>query len=111
MQIDSNYVGDPPSLEVTIFNLNDNIDKQFLTDMVNKFGDHEELTIFYHPVTNKHLGLARVVFMEVPCAKQCVANLNNKSVMGKQLQALLDPFGKLLIFSCFFNFIIIIYWH
>lgn len=90
-----NYVGEPPSLEVTISNLNDNIDRQFLTDMVNKFGEQEELTIYYHPVTNKHLGLARVVFMEVQSAKQCVASLNNKSVMGKQLRVFLDPFGKI----------------
>lgn len=80
-------------MEVTVSNLNDNIDKQFLTDMVNKFGEQEELVIYYHPVTNKHLGLARIVFMEVASAKQCVASLNNKSVMGKQLQVFLDPFG------------------
>ncbi|KAK6640665.1 hypothetical protein RUM44_012362 [Polyplax serrata] len=93
-KIDLNYVGEPPSLEVTVSNLNDNIDKQFLTDMVNKFGEQEELVIYYHPVTNKHLGLARIVFMEVASAKQCVASLNNKSVMGKQLQVFLDPFGE-----------------
>lgn len=35
LQIDGNYVGDPPALEVTISNLNDNIDKAFLSDMVS----------------------------------------------------------------------------
>lgn len=34
LQIDANYVGEPPPLEVTICNLNDNIDKAFLSDMV-----------------------------------------------------------------------------
>ena len=34
VQVDENYVGDPPPLEVTICNLNDNIDKVFLSDMV-----------------------------------------------------------------------------
>lgn len=34
LQIDGNYVGIPPPLEVTICNLNDNIDKAFLSDMV-----------------------------------------------------------------------------
>ena len=29
-QIDSDYIGAPPPLEVTVFNINDNIDKQFL---------------------------------------------------------------------------------
>jgi histone-lysine N-methyltransferase SETD1 len=32
--VDENYVGDPPPLEVTICNLDDNIDKAFLSDMV-----------------------------------------------------------------------------
>jgi hypothetical protein len=35
LQIDANYVGDPPPLEVTIGNLNDNTDKAFLSDMVS----------------------------------------------------------------------------
>lgn len=84
-KIDSNYVGEPPPLEVTITQLNDNIDKQFLTDMVLKFGDIEELFIYYHPFTNKHLGLARVVFQAIEGAKTCVEKLDNTSVMGKVL--------------------------
>ncbi|KRT81143.1 RNA binding protein [Oryctes borbonicus] len=92
-KIDSNYVGEPPSIEVTIFQLNDNIDKQFLRDMVQKFGVIEELFIYYHPLTNKHLGIGRVVFETVKGAKLCVEKLNNTSVMGKILQVFLDPFG------------------
>lgn len=34
-QIDANYVGAPPPLEVTISNLNDNIDKAFLSELVS----------------------------------------------------------------------------
>lgn len=49
-------MGEPPCIEVTIFHLNDNIDKQFLKDIVQKFGVIEELFIYYHPLTNKHLG-------------------------------------------------------
>lgn len=82
-RIDSNYVGDPPKLEITICHLNDNIDKSFLTDMVTKFGPVEELFIYYHPATNKHLGLGRVVFESVKSAKACVEKLNGTSVMGK----------------------------
>ncbi|KAJ8978784.1 hypothetical protein NQ317_015508 [Molorchus minor] len=48
-KIDVNYIGEPPSIEVTIFHLNDNIDKQFLLEMVQKFGTVEELFIYYHP--------------------------------------------------------------
>lgn len=92
-KIDSNYVGEPPSIEVTIFHLNDNIDKQFLRDMVQKYGIIEELFIYYHPISNKHLGISRVVFETVKGAKLCVEKLNNTSVMGKILQVFLDPFG------------------
>lgn len=86
-------MGEPPSIEVTIFQLNDNIDKQFLRDMVQKYGVIEELFIYYHPITNKHLGIGRVVFETVKGAKLCVEKLDNTSVMGKILQVFLDPFG------------------
>lgn len=93
-KIDANYVGEPPSIEVTISHLNDNINEQFLRDMLQKYGVIEELFIYYHPTTNKHLGLGRVVYETVPSAKLCVEKLNNKSVMGKILQVFLDPFGQ-----------------
>lgn len=82
-RIDQNYVGDPPQLEVAISNLNDNIDRAFLSDMMSKLGAYEELNIFYHPVTNKHLGFSRIVFEEVKAAKMCVEKFHGKSVMGK----------------------------
>lgn len=87
-------MGKPPSIEVTIFHLNDNIDKQFLRDMVEKYGTVEELFIYYHPLTNKHLGIGRVIFEDVKYAKLCVEKLNNTSVMGKVLKVFLDPFGE-----------------
>ncbi|RZC33408.1 RRM 1 domain containing protein, partial [Asbolus verrucosus] len=93
-KIDTNYVGEPPSIEVTIFHLNDNIDKQFLKDMVQKFGVVEELFIYYHPQTNKHLGIGRAVFETVAGAKSCVEKLNDTSVMGQILEVFLDPFGE-----------------
>lgn len=91
--MDANYVGEPPKVEVTIENLNDNVDKTFLQTMVTKFGAFEEMTIHYHPVTKKHLGLARLVFEEVKSAKDCVKSLHGKSVMGKSLNCYIDPFG------------------
>ncbi|XP_069357216.1 histone-lysine N-methyltransferase SETD1 isoform X2 [Maniola hyperantus] len=93
-RIDKNYVGIPPQLEVTIGNLNDNIDKAFLSDMINKVGPYEELTIFYHPITNRHLGFARVVFQDVKHSKICIEKYNGKSVMGQVLDVFHDPFGK-----------------
>lgn len=82
-KIDKNYVGVPPQLEITIGNLNDNIDKAFLTEMMTKVGPCEELTIFYHPVTNRHLGFARIVFQDVKYSKICIEKYNGKSVMGQ----------------------------
>lgn len=62
---------------------------------VKKYGTVEELQIFYHPKTNKHLGFARLLFESVKGAKLCVEKLNQTSVMGKPLQVFLDPFGML----------------
>ncbi|KAI1291695.1 Histone-lysine N-methyltransferase SETD1 [Halotydeus destructor] len=93
-KIDSNYVGPPPALEVSISNLNDNINKNFLLDMVKKFGNIEDLTIFYHPKSNKHLGLAKLLFETGKGAKACVEKLNGKSVMGNIIKVFHDPFGK-----------------
>lgn len=76
-------MGEPPAVEITITNLNDNIDKQFLTDMVQKNGPSDELIIYYHPVTKRHLGLARIVFIDVKSARSCIDKYNGNSVMGK----------------------------
>ena len=72
-------------------NLNDNIDKQFLSNRIEKYGEWEELNIDYHPVSKKHLGLARIVFKHVQGAKDCVAGLHGKSIMGKLVNCYLDP--------------------
>lgn len=93
-KIDQHYVGEPPAVEVTITNLNDNIDHGFLADMIQKCGCTDELHIYYHPITQKHLGMARCVF-ELPAgARLAVEKFNGKSVMGKILNVFLDPFGE-----------------
>uniref|UniRef100_A0A182NMP3 [histone H3]-lysine(4) N-trimethyltransferase n=1 Tax=Anopheles dirus TaxID=7168 RepID=A0A182NMP3_9DIPT len=93
-KIDQHYVGEPPAIEITITNLNDNIDKPFLSEMLTKCGTFTELYIYYHPVSNKHLGLARIVFEQVRSALLCVEKLNGTSVMGKVLNVFKDPFGE-----------------
>lgn len=87
-------MGEPPAVEITITNLNDNIDKVFLTDMIQKCGASDELYIYYHPTTNKHLGLARIVFEQVKAARICMDKYNGKSVMGKILNVFRDAFGE-----------------
>ncbi|RWS14882.1 histone-lysine N-methyltransferase SETD1-like protein [Dinothrombium tinctorium] len=94
--IDSHYVGTPPPVEVSITNLNDNINQKFLEDMVKKFGSVEEAQIIYHPKTKKHLGLARVTFMFTQGAKACVEKLNETSVMGNKIKVFLDSFGNVI---------------
>ena len=83
LTIDINYIGEPPPIEITITNLNDNIDNTFLNEMMQKCGILDEITIYRHPVTNKHLGLARLVFNTVRGARNAVDKYHKKSVMGK----------------------------
>ncbi|EDW66490.2 histone-lysine N-methyltransferase SETD1 [Drosophila virilis] len=94
--IDSHYVGQPPAIEVTVVNLNDNIDKQFLSGLLDKCGPTDEINIYHHPTTNKHLGIARIVFESTKGARQFVDKYNQKSVMGKILNVFCDPFGAIL---------------
>lgn len=93
-KIDENYVGEPPKVEVTVENMNDNVDRQFLQRMVEKCGVIEDLKIYFHPETGKHLGLAHLWFEEVKAAKECVKYLHCKSVMGQQLNCYIDPLAK-----------------
>lgn len=83
LKIDQNYVGSPPAVEITVTNLNDNIEKQFLARMLEKCGLYDEIVIYHHPITNKHLGIARIVFENVKSAKQFIEKFDQKSVMGK----------------------------
>ena len=71
--------------QVTMDNLNDNINLEFLSNKLQKFGEWDSLVIDYHPVTKKHLGLARVMFKLVGSAVACVAALHGRSMMGKQV--------------------------
>ena len=93
-KIDENYVGEPPKVEVTVENMNDNIDKQFLMRMIEKCGVIEDVKIYYHPITGKHLGLAHLCFEEVKSAKDCVKLLHGRTVMGQQLNCYIDPLAK-----------------
>lgn len=70
-------------MEVTVNNLNDNIDKGFLSKMIMEVGEFDELNVYYHPINARHLGLARVVFQTVKTAKACIEKFNGKSVMGR----------------------------
>ena len=84
MIIDKDYIGEPPAIEITIKNLNDNVDKNFLSDMLLKAGlQFDDIIIYFHPETNRHLGIARVIMRSSRQTKVCIEKFNNKSVMGK----------------------------
>ncbi|KAF7199885.1 histone-lysine N-methyltransferase SETD1B-A-like [Nothobranchius furzeri] len=93
-KVDEWYVGPVPPKEVTFCRLNDNVRETFLTNMCNKHGNVEEVEIFYHPKTRKHLGIAKVVFDTVRAAKEAVQHLHRTSVMGNIIHVEIDPKGE-----------------
>lgn len=91
---DHYYVGTPPAKEVTFSNLNDNIDRHFLENMVKGFGLIEDAKIYYHPKNKKHLGIGKIVFSQSKAARACVDKLHRTSKMGNIMNVLLDTMGK-----------------
>lgn len=79
---------------MTFSRLNDNVRETFLTNMCKKFGNIEEVEIFYNPKSRKHLGIAKVVFDTVRAAKAAVQQLHQTSVMGNVIHVEIDPRGK-----------------
>lgn len=93
-QVDEWYVGPVPPKEVTFSRLNDNVREAFLTNMCKKYGNIEEVEIFYNPKNKKHLGIAKVVFDTVRAAKGAVQHLHQTSVMGNVIHVEIDPKGN-----------------
>ncbi|XP_042343720.1 histone-lysine N-methyltransferase SETD1B-A-like [Plectropomus leopardus] len=93
-KVDEWYVGPVPPKEVTFSGLNDNVREAFLTHMCNKYGNLEEVEIFYNPKNKKHLGIAKVVFDTVKAAKDTVKHLHQTSVMGNVIHVEIDPKGN-----------------
>lgn len=94
LQVDEWYVGPVPPKEVTFSRLNDNVKEAFLTNMCKKYGNVEEVEIFYNPKNKKHLGVAKVVFDTVRAAKDAVQHLHLTSVMGNIIHVEVDPKGN-----------------
>ncbi|CAG5119010.1 unnamed protein product, partial [Candidula unifasciata] len=91
---DQYYVGTPPAKEVTFSNLNDNISRDFLENMVKGFGRIEDVKIYYHPKNKKHMGIGKVVFAQSKSAKECVEKLHRTTKMGIAMNVVLDTMGK-----------------
>lgn len=93
--VDSNYVGPKPSREVTLKNLNDNVNEKFLKEHVSKFGPVQNVTVYYHPFTRKHLGLGHVTFENYWDASTCAAKLNGRPLMGMTIEVFCDTKGAI----------------
>ncbi|XP_060064681.1 histone-lysine N-methyltransferase SETD1-like [Ylistrum balloti] len=91
---DEHYVGEPPPNEVTFTNLNDNINQDFLENMVKVYGSVEEVKIYYNPKNKKHLGVGKVMFLSSKSAKLCADKLNHSSKMGNVMTVFVDAGGK-----------------
>jgi len=59
-QYDENYVGTVLPKEVTFCNLNNNINDSFLREMCKGDGVVEDVSVYYHPKTRRHLGIGKV---------------------------------------------------
>ncbi|VDK68059.1 unnamed protein product [Litomosoides sigmodontis] len=92
--LDNNSVGPQPKREVSIFGLNDNINRAFLSDMCQKTGRITEVFVYMHPRTKKHLGMAYVVFQDAGKAESFVAKNNGTSVMGQTITCIVDPYAN-----------------
>ncbi|XP_055308934.1 histone-lysine N-methyltransferase SETD1 [Sitodiplosis mosellana] len=93
-KIDEHYVGEPPAVEITITNMNDNVDENFLRNLLTKCGPTEEQIIYRHPRTQRRLGIARIVFVDVKSARSCIEKYNQQSVMGNVMNVFYDAFGE-----------------
>lgn len=93
-QVDQWYIGPVPPKELTFSRLNDNIREAFLANMCEKYGNTEEVEIFYNPKNKKHLGIAKVIFDTVSSAKDAVQHLHQTSVMGNIIHVEIDPKGN-----------------
>lgn len=93
-KIDEHYVGEPPAVEITITNMNDNVDDNFLRNLLMKCGPTEEQIIYRHPRTQRRLGIARIVFVDVKSARTCIEKYNQQSVMGNVMNVFHDAFGE-----------------
>lgn len=73
--------------------MNDNVDENFLRNLLLKCGQTEEQIIYRHPRTQRRLGIARIVFVDVKSARSCIEKYNQQSVMGNVMNVFYDPFG------------------
>lgn len=79
-----------PRDTIRFSNLNDNIDRKFLHELCEVYGDIIEYKVYFDPQTNKHTGTGKVVFDSGTNSDHVVGLLNGRSVMGNEIKAWID---------------------
>lgn len=83
-----------PRDTVRFSGLNDNVDRKFLYELCEAYGDIKEYKVYFDPKTNKHTGMGKVVFeLNTPTGK-VVAALDGRSVMGNIVTACIEVKSK-----------------
>ena len=75
-------------------NLNDNVDRKFLHELCEAYGDIKEYKVYCDPKTNAHLGTGKVVFDEGTDVTNVATALNGRQVMGKIVTAYVEIKSK-----------------
>eukprot|EP00116_Pleurobrachia_bachei_P000737 sb/3460999/ len=84
-------VGSPVMKSIFIYGLNDNVNQDFLTEQFSCIGQIDQLKVYYHPKTKKHLGIAFVSFSLPSVAKEVIAKFHGTSIMGNVVHVKPDP--------------------
>lgn len=74
--------------------LNDNVNRKFLYELCEAYGDIKEYKVYFDPKTNKHTGTGKVIFDENARTEKIVAALNNRQVMGNIIKVWVDVKSK-----------------
>lgn len=79
-----------PMDTIRFANLNDNVDRKFLHELCEAYGDIKEYKVYCDPKTNAHLGTGKVVFDEGTDVTNVATALNGRQVMGKIVTAYIE---------------------
>ncbi|XP_002161122.3 histone-lysine N-methyltransferase SETD1B isoform X1 [Hydra vulgaris] len=90
LKVDKNYVGPMPQNTIRFSGLNDNIDRKFLHELCESYGDIIEYKVYFDPKTNRHTGTGKVIFDDKTDIKKVVDALNGRQVMGKVIKVWIE---------------------
>ena len=83
-----------PRDTVRFSGLNDNIDRKFLFELCESYGDIKEYKVYFDPKTNRHTGTGKVVFDIATSTEKVISALDGRRVMGKTILAWIEVKSK-----------------